>query len=149
MEIKGLFLDAMQDFQSGFYSEAIEKLKEIIKVDPKSQFADDSYYTIGLSYFEMLQFKKALEFFDKVINEFPGATIALSEELGEYGKIEAKTRYGKINAFLALGDISSAEKEVKLLEKFKEDSYIKTKDGKKKSFYELGKELVENYKKVK
>ena len=147
MEIKGLFIDGIQDYRNGFYAEAIEKFKEIIKVDPKSEYADDACYSIGWCYFEMMQFKQAITYFEKVIEEYPDATIALSEETGEYGKIEAKARYAKINAFLAVGDVKATEDELQKLEALKADSYMKTADGSKKSFYELAQALVENYKK--
>ena len=148
MEIKGLFINGIRDYQSGFYAEAIEKFKEVVKIDDKSEFADDAYYNIGLCYFEMLQFKKAIEFFHKVIEEYPDATIALSEETGEYGKIEAKARYGMINAHLALGEVDAAEEQLQKLEAFKEDSYVQLNPDTKKSFLELGKDLIENYKKA-
>ena len=130
------------------FRESIEKFKEVIKIDSKSEFADDAYYNIGLCYFAMMQFKKSIEFFDKVINEYPDATIALSEETGECGKIEAKARLGKINAYLAMGKVDSAASELTELEKFKDDSFIKFNDGNKKSFFELGSELIDNYKKA-
>ena len=138
-----LFVKALKSANEEFYFEAISEFRNLIKNFPNSELCDDSEFNIGLCYFNMMQFEKAIESFYKVIDSYPDSTISILEGGNEFGKTAAKSYFAIVNCYMAQGDNDSAILTLKKL-KNKEfnDSYI-IKEDRKISFYELAKQTLE------
>ncbi len=138
-----LFVKALKSANEEFYFEAISEFRALIEKFPNSELCDDSEFNIGLCYFNMMQFEKAIESFYKVIDTYPDSTISILEGGNEFGKTAAKSYFAIVNCYMAQGDNDSAILTLKKL-KNKEfnDSYI-IKDDRKISFYELAKQTLE------
>lgn len=138
-----LFVKALKSANEEFYFEAISEFRNLIKNFPNSELCDDSEFNIGLCYFNMMQFEKAIGSFYKVIDSYPDSTISILEGGNEFGKTAAKSYFAIVNCYMAQGDNDSAFLTLKKL-KNKEfnDSYI-IKDDRKISFYELAKQTLE------
>jgi TolA-binding protein len=138
-----LFVKALKSANEEFYYEAINKFRNLIKKFPNSELCDDSEFNIGLCYFNMMQFEKAIESFHKVIDSYPDSTISILEGGNEFGKTAAKSYFAIVNCYMAQGDIDSAFLTLKKL-KNKEfnDSYILREDH-KISFYEAAKQTLD------
>lgn len=138
-----LFVKALKSANEEFYFEAISEFRNLIKNFPNSELCDDSEFNIGLCYFNMMQFEKAIGSFYKVIDSYPDSTISILEGGNEFGKTAAKSYFAIVNCYMAQGDYDSAFLTLKKL-KNKEfnDSYI-IKDDRKISFYELAKQTLE------
>ena len=138
-----LFVKALKSANEEFYVEAINEFRTLIKKFPNSELCDDSEFNVGLCYFNIMQFEKAIESFYKVIDSYPDSTISILEGGNEFGKTAAKSYFAIINCYMAQGDIDLAFLTLKKL-KNKEfnDSYIILEDG-KKSFYEIAKQKLE------
>ena len=130
------FTKALQQARDEFYLDAIGEFRKLIEEFPSSELADDAIYNIGLCYFHMNQFDKAIEHYQIVIDEHPDATISVLEGGNEFGKTAAKCHYAILNCHLGLGDIESARLQIGHLESFDSDSYVVV-DGKNTSFKEL------------
>lgn len=131
-----LFTKAMQLATDEFYLDAIGILNQLVDEFPESELVDDAYYDIGLCYFNMNQFQTAIEIFQKVINEFPEATISVLIGDKEYGKTAAKCYYALMNCYLGLNDRRNALAMIEELSNYK-DSYIINSLGDKIIFKEL------------
>lgn len=142
-----LFVKGLENAKSEFYLDSINEFKKLIKDFPDSELCDDSEFNIGLCYFNMMQFEKALESFYKVIDSYPDSTISILEGGDEFGKTAAKSYFAIVNCYMAQGDIDSAFLTLKKL-KNKEfnDSYI-IREDRKISFYEIAKQTLELIKK--
>ena len=141
------FVNALESVKEEFYLEAINKFKTLIKEFPESELCDDAEFNIGLCYFNMIQFGKAIESFEKVIYTYPDSTISILEGDNEFGKTAAKSYYAIINCYLAQGNIEIAEMTLEKLDDKKFiDSYIIQNDN-KISYLELAKKIIEQYKK--
>lgn len=138
-----LFVKALKSANEEFYFDAIIEFRNLIKNFPNSELCDDSEFNIGLCYFNMMQFEKAIGSFYKVIDSYPDSTISILEGGNEFGKTAAKSYFAIVNCYMAQGDNDSAFLTLKKL-KNKEfnDSYI-IKDDRKISFYELAKQKLE------
>ena len=138
-----LFVKALKSANEEFYFEAISEFRNLIKNFPNSELCDDSEFNIGLCYFNMMQFEKAIGSFYKVIDSYPDSTISILEGGNEFGKTAAKSYFAIVNCYMAQGDNDSAILTLKKL-KNKEfnDSYI-IKEDRKISFYELAKQTLE------
>jgi tetratricopeptide (TPR) repeat protein len=139
-----LFVKGLENAKSEFYLDSINKFKKLIKDFPDSELCDDAVYNIGLCYFYMQQFQKAIESFEKVINYYPDSTISILEGGNEFGKTAAKSFYGIINCYLAVGDIEKAKLIIPKINNY-ENSYIITND-KKVLYKELSLTIIEKYK---
>ena len=137
------FTKALQQAKDEFYLDAIGEFRKLIEEFPSSELADDALYNIGLCYFQMNQFDKAIEHYQLVIDEHPDATISVLEGGNEFGKTAAKCHYSIMNAYLALGNLEKAKENVAALEYFPK-TYIEV-DGAKKSYYELARIALNTY----
>jgi tetratricopeptide (TPR) repeat protein len=139
-----LFTNAIQMAKDEFYLDAIQKLEQLIKEFKDSELVDDAYYNIGLCYFSMNQFERAIELFQKVIHQYPDATISILDGGNEFGKTAAKCHYATMNCFLGLGRFDLALDIVNALDDYP-DTYVLI-DGQKKTFKEIALKAIEVYK---
>ena len=86
--------------------------------------------------FNMNQFEKAIELFQKVIRQYPDATISILDGGNEFGKTAAKCHYALMNCFLGLGKVHLAMDVLNSLNDFP-DSYLINESGEKVTFKEL------------
>ena len=139
-----LFTNAIQMAKDEFYMDSIQKLEQLIKEFKDSELVDDAYYNIGLCYFNMNQFERAIELFQKVIHQYPDATISILDGGNEFGKTAAKCHYATMNCFLGLGRFDLALDIVNALDDYP-DTYVLI-DGQKKTFKEIALRAIEVYK---
>lgn len=139
-----LFTNAIQMAKDEFFLDAIQKLEQLIKEFKDSELVDDAYYNIGLCYFNMNQFEKAIELFQKVIHQYPDATISILDGGNEFGKTAAKCHYATMNCFLGLGRFDLALDILNALDDYP-DTYVLI-DGQKKTFKEITLRAIEVYK---
>ena len=131
-----LFTQATQMAKDEFYLDAIKMLEQLTKEFTDSELVDDAIYNMGLCYFNMNQFERAIELFQKVILQYPNATISILDGGNEFGKTAAKCHYATMNCFLGMGRLDLASDILNALESFP-DSYIMSGSGEKKTFKEL------------
>ena len=131
-----LFTDAISQASQEFYLDAVSLLNELINEFQDSELVDDAYYNIGLCYFNMNQFEKAIKMFEKVIQEYPEGTISILNGGNEYGHTAAKCWLAIMNCFLGLGSIEKAKDTIKNLSQF-DDSYLMVENGEKITFEQL------------
>lgn len=131
-----LFTQAIQMAKDEFYLDAIKMLEQLTKEFTDSELVDDAIYNMGLCYFNMNQFERAIELFQKVILQYPNATISILDGGNEFGKTAAKCHYATMNCFLGMGRLDLASDILNALESFP-DSYIMSGSGEKKTFKEL------------
>lgn len=139
-----LFTNAIQMAKDEFYLDAIQKLEKLIKEFKDSELVDDAYYNIGLCYFNMNQFEKAIDLFQKVIHQYPDSTISILDGGNEFGKTAAKCHYATMNCFLGLGRFDLALDIVNALDDYP-DTYVLI-GGQKKTFKEIALRAIEVYK---
>lgn len=133
-----LFSEGMNFAKEEFFLDAISKMEELQNDFPNSELIDDAIYNIGLCYFNMNQFEKAIKYFKKVIDEFPDGTISVLNGANEYGNTGAKCWYAIMNCNLAMGRVDNAKDALKELANYK-DSHILQNDEKKITYEELAK----------
>lgn len=138
-----LFSNAIQLAKNEFYFDAIHILEKFIKEFEDSELVDDALYNIGLCYFNMNQFQKAIELFHKVIHQYPEATISVLDGGNEFGKTAAKCHYAIINCFLGMGMLDLALDRITALDDYS-DTYSLI-NGEKRTFKELAKRAIEIY----
>lgn len=131
-----LFTQAIQMAKDEFYLDAIKMLEQLTKEFTDSELVDDAIYNMGLCYFNMNQFERAIELFQKVIHQYPNATISILDGGNEFGKTAAKCHYATMNCFLGMGRLDLASDILNALKDFP-DSYIMSESGDKKTFKEL------------
>lgn len=129
-----------------FYLDAIKMLEQLTKEFKDSELVDDAFYNIGLCYFNMNQFERAIELFQKVIHEYPNATISILDGGHEFGKTAAKCHYATMNCFLGIGRVDLALDILNSLNDFS-DSYIITESGGKVTFKELAHKALNFFRK--
>lgn len=139
-----LFTNAIQMAKDEFYLDAIKMLEQLTKDFKDSELVDDAFYNIGLCYFNMNQFERAIELFQKVIHQYPNATISILDGGNEFGKTAAKCHYATMNCFLGLGRFDLALDIVNALDDYP-DTYVLV-DGQKKTFKEMALRAIEVYK---
>lgn len=91
-----VYRDAFQLLRTGNYDQAAMQFEELVKRNPKSQFAADAVYSIGEAKFKMGRYDEAVLNFHRVVKEYPGS---LKE-------LDALLKQGE--AFEKLGDPRSA-----------------------------------------
>ena len=138
------FTEGLSFAKDEFYLDSINKFKILIDEYPQSDLADDAMYNVGLCYFKMKQIEQAIETFNHVIINYPDATISVLDNGSEFGKTAAKCHYGIFQCFLLLGKEEEAKTELTKLTPFNQSTYILL-EGKKVSFEELAKEILNNY----
>lgn len=141
-----IFSQGLKFAQDEFYLDAITEFQKLIDNIPDSELADDSQYNIGLCYYSMNNFKKAIDYFEKVITEYPDGIISILDGGNEYGKTAAKCHYAIVNCCLALGSIDKAKLHLDKLNEFN-DSYV-LNDDKKIYFFELAKIAIDKFNSV-
>ncbi len=138
------FTKALQQAGNEFYLEAIGEFRVLIEEFPNSELVDDALYNMGLCYFQMNQFDKAIEHYQQVIDKYPDATISVLEECNEFGKTAAKCNYAIMNCFLGQGEVDKAKQIIDMLNKYDEDSYVLVND-KKITFKELSEKALKTF----
>lgn len=138
------FTKALQQAGSEFYLDAITEFRVLIEEFPNSELVDDALYNIGLCYFQMNQFDKAIEHYQLVIDEHPDATISVLEGGNEFGKTAAKCQYAIMNCYLGQGEVEKAKQITDMLNKYNEDSYVLVND-KKITFKELSEKAIKTF----
>lgn len=131
-----LFTEAIKMAKDEFYLDAIKLLNQLTDEFRDSELVDDAIYNIGLCYFNMNQFEKAIELFQIVIRQYPDATISILDGGNEFGKTAAKCHYALMNCFLGLGKVHLAMDVLNSLNDFP-DSYLINESGEKVTFKEL------------
>lgn len=140
-----LFTKAIQIAKDEFYLDAIQMLEQLIKEYKDSELVDDALYNIGLCYFNMNQFEQAIELFQKVIHQYPAATISILDGGNEFGKTAAKCHYATMNCFIGMGRMDLALDILNALDDYP-DSYVVIDSGEKKTFKELAHKALNLYK---
>lgn len=138
------FVKGLENAKEEFYIDSINEFKNLIHDFPDSELGDDALYNIGLCYFKLKQLLKSIEIFEKVINQYPDATISILEGGSEFGRTAAKAYYGIINCYLAMGEVVKAESVINYLDEY-DDSYV-ISNVKKRTFKELSIELINRFK---
>jgi len=139
------FSIAIEKVRSEFYVDAINQYTQLIKEFPESELVDDALYNVGLCYFKMNQFEKAIEYYQKVVDEHPDSIISILEGSNEFGKTPAKCHYAMLNCFLALGNVSKANEQLEFTKSYP-NSYVLINEE-KKTFTDLACSLLESYNK--
>ncbi|MBT7041258.1 MAG: tetratricopeptide repeat protein [Bacteroidetes bacterium] len=140
-----LFTLAIQLAKDEFYLDTIKFLEQLIEEFKESELVDDALYNIGLCYFNMNQFEKAIELFQQVVYQYPDATISILDGGNEFGKTAAKCHYATMNCFLGMGRLDLALDILNSLDDFP-DSYIVIDSGDKRTFKELAENALDIYK---
>ncbi len=144
-EIK-YFSQALLDIKDEFYFDAISSFKKIYEEFPQSELCDDAYYNIGLCYFELNQFEKAIHYFKHVIENYPDSKISILQNGSEFGSTCAKCHLGIINCYLATGNTKEIAHQISEIKKYK-NSYV-IKDGKKIKFFEIANDQLKKFKEI-
>ena len=141
------FLEGLKYINGSFFVDAIEQFKTLVNEFPDSDLADDAEYNISLCYFEMNQFDSAIQNLQRLIQDYPKATITVLGAGNEFGRTAAKAYLLMINCYLALGELEKTKEIVSLIEPY-HDSYI-INDGVRVSYHELAKKAIDLYQKCK
>lgn len=131
-----LFSEGMNYAKEEFYLDAISKMSELLTKFPDSELLDDALYNIGLCYFNMSQFDKAIVYFTKCISDYPDGTISVLVGGNEYGHTAAKCYYAIMNCYLALGKIDDAKLALNNIVNYP-DSYVQLENEDKLSYDQL------------
>jgi tetratricopeptide (TPR) repeat protein len=142
-EIK-YFTEALQFAQQDFYVDAIAKFKTLIDEFPDSDLADDAYYNIGLCYYNLNQFEKAINTFQYLITTYPEGSISVLEGGKEFGKTAAKAYYGILNCYLGLGKPDEAEKLIAVIRNYNTSTYLLV-NNEKTTFEEMAKKSINTF----
>jgi len=118
-----LFTKAIKFASNEQYLDAVQEFDTIINKFPKSNLADDAIYNIGLCYFNMHQLDVAITHFNKIIKEYPEATIH-SPNKNEEGKTAAKALLGIFNCYFIQNKIDDAKKIIEQLSTYDNNSFI-------------------------
>ena len=140
------FLEGLKKIKNKSYIDAIEQFKKIIKEFPDSELTNDAEYNISLCYYELNQFDRAILNLEKIIKEYPQSTMTILGADNEFGRTAAKSYLLMINCYLALGQFDKSNETLTLLKPFN-DSFVLT-NGKKATYYDLGKKAVELYESI-
>jgi TolA-binding protein len=84
VELANIYNTAMQAFQQGNWAATAQGLEKFLTlvVDPKQQGAlHPIYYTLGAAYFNMENYSKAIEVFEKYLTKYPNAERVLEVKL--------------------------------------------------------------------
>jgi TolA-binding protein len=139
-----LFQEGVRLTSQGFYVDGIDKFRKLVAEHPKGALADDASYNIGLCYFQLSQFERALAEFQETIEDYPDATIEGGELQQEKGKTAAKACLGCVSCLLALGKLPEAKENLAKLTEYPE-SGVAGQDGSFKTFHAVGEELLARF----
>lgn len=139
-----LFSEAQNLVKDEFYFDAIEVFSNLIKKYPDSELTDDAFFNIGLCYFQLNQFQNAITNFNKVIEEFPDATISILDGGKEFGRTSAKCYYAIINCYLGLKKFDDIQDILQKLDSY-EDSYVRISENEKYTFKQLAEKSINIY----
>jgi len=135
-----LFTKAIEFASNEQYLDAVQEFDTIINKFPKSDLVDDAIYNIGLCYFNMHQLDVAITHFNKIIEEYPEATIHSPNKIEE-GKTAAKALLGIFNCYFIQNKMDEAKKIVDKLSIYDNNSFIII-DNTKHSFKEIAEETL-------
>lgn len=138
------FKEAIAAANDEFYIDAINSFMKIVNEFPDSDLADDAYYDLGLCYFQLFQFEKAIEFFMVVINDYPEGTISVLNGANEYGHTAAKAWFGIMNCYLGQGKVEQAKEALSEIDRY-QDSYLLNANNEKITFFEQAKTSLSKY----
>ena len=139
------FKEAIVAAKDEFYMDAIRLFEKLVNEFPESDLADDAFYDLGLCYFQMHQFDKAIENFKTVINDYPEGTISVLNGGNEYGYTSAKAWLGIMNCYFGHGDIENAKLALEKLKFYDDNSYIVDSQNEKISYYQTGKIAMDKF----
>jgi outer membrane protein assembly factor BamD (BamD/ComL family) len=140
------FLEGLKDIKENFFIDAIEQFKKIVTEFPDSELADDAEYNISLCYYELNQFDNAIVNLQKLIIDYPDATITILGAGNEFGRTAAKAYLLMVNCYLALGKLEKTKEILTLLEPYT-DSYVMN-NGERVTYHELAKRTIDLYNKM-
>jgi outer membrane protein assembly factor BamD (BamD/ComL family) len=140
------FLEGLKDIKGNFFIDAIEQFKKIVTEFPDSELADDAEYNISLCYYELNQFDNAIVNLQKLIIDYPDATITILGAGNEFGRTAAKAYLLMVNCYLALGKLEKTKEILTLLEPYT-DSYVMN-NGERVTYHELAKRTIDLYNKM-
>ena len=139
-----IFTDALKLARDEFYIDSLIEFRCLIDQFPESELVDDSYFNMGLCFFNMNQFDKAKESFEFVISNYPDSTISILDGGNEFGRTAAKCYLGIINCFLGMDDLNSATAILEHLAEYT-DSFMQHSNGEKELFHSIGEKAIEIY----
>lgn len=129
-----------------FFVDAINKFQQLINEFPQSALADDAMYNIGLCYYEMNQFEKAISILQNMNDFYPDATITAIDANNEFGETAAKAYLLMVNCYLAEGKVAKAQEIIPMIEKYP-NSYVMNEDE-RISFAQLANQAMATYLKL-
>jgi len=139
-----LFSEAQNFSRDEFYFDAIEAFSNLIAKYPDSELTDDAFFNIGLCYFQLNQFENAIKNFNRVIDDFPDATISILDGGKEFGRTSAKCYYAIINCYLGLKKFDEIQVVLQKLDSY-DDSYVKINNEEKVTFKQLAEKSINLY----
>lgn len=77
------------------FDKAIEKSALVLARWPRSRWADDALYLVGMSYFHDSQYQKALRHLDQFVLAFPQSKLVPDAELHRGLALQAERQYGQ------------------------------------------------------
>ena len=119
-------------YLGGDYQESLRVIHKAIKTNPESQYLSGFYLKLARAYLKLAQWKKAKEYLEKIINDFPQSLeVAIAKQL-----LEEKQAYSvQVGAFV---DRLRAESLMLELKEKSEYAYIvETKDADDTVFYRV------------
>ncbi len=75
---EALYWQAIAIYQQGKYFESVPVFKELMADFPKSEFADDANFAVGLTFEKNREYDSALVFYNKIINNYPYSNSSLA-----------------------------------------------------------------------
>lgn len=138
-----LLLQAANDFAEGFYSDALSVFLKLLENDVEKRYEDDIVFDIGLCYLKMNQYDHAMQYFDRVVIDYPDSDIDRLHDNNEVGKTAAKALLGLVEVSLIVGNIEDAKKYKDLIKNKYPESYVKDTSGKKIYYYQIASSLLD------
>lgn len=134
------FLEALKLAAAQKPAEAEKAFTAIFDSDPQGDLADDALCNIGILALAQNAIAQAQSIFDRLVRDYPQATLAEYPGCTEHGRTAAKALLGLVNCALARGDANQAGEYLNQLKEYS-DSWVDV--GKeKKSYAQLASELL-------
>lgn len=134
------FLEALKLAAAQKPAEAEKAFTAIFDSDPQGDLADDALCNIGILALAQNAIAQAQSIFDRLVRDYPQATLAEYPGCTEHGRTAAKALLGLVNCALARGDAGRAGEYLNQLKEYS-DSWVDV--GKeKKSYAQLASELL-------
>lgn len=134
------FLEALNLAAAQKPAEAEKAFTAIFDSDPQGDLADDALCNIGILALAQNAIAQAESIFDRLIRDYPQATIAEYPGCSEHGRTAAKALLGLVNCALARGNAAQAKEHAARLREY-EDSWVGV-GSEKKTYGQLASELL-------